>query len=79
MMYLKAVIVGVVTGLLAPVLWVVGSLFLPIAGSMAFSGSGGIGATSVGSGSAMLALLLSFIIGFAWTIRRSQQRQPIPR
>jgi hypothetical protein len=46
---------------------------------MAVSGSGGIGATSVGSGSAMLALLIGFIIGFAWTIRRSRQRQPIPR
>lgn len=73
--YLKAVIVGVVTGLLAAVLYVVGRLFLLLVGSMAFSGSGGIGAVSVGSGSATLVLLIGFIVGFAWTIKRSRQRQ----
>ena len=76
MTYVKAAIVGVLSGLLAAMLWVAGNLFWPLSGSMAFSGSGGIGAVSVGSGSAVLALLIGFVVGFAWTIKRVRQRRP---
>ena len=78
MTYLKAVIVGVVTGLLAAVLWVVGSVLWPLAGVMTLihSGSGGIGTVSVGiDGAVLLVMLLGFIVGFAWTIKRSRERQ----
>ena len=79
MTYLKAIVVGVATGLLAAVLWVVGMLLLPEWLSMAFSGSGGIGAVSVGSGSIALVLIVGFAAGFFWSIRRRKRRaQSLP-
>ncbi len=76
MTYLKAIIVGVATALLAAVLLVVGMFVLPAWLSMAFSGSGGIGAVSVGSGATALVLVLivGFALGFFWTLRRRKRR-----
>jgi hypothetical protein len=77
MTYLKAIVVGVATALLAAVLLVAGMFLLPALLSMAFSsGSGGIGAVSIGSGSAALVLIVGFAVGFFWTIRRRKRRGP---
>jgi hypothetical protein len=78
--YLKAVVVGMGTGMLAAVLWVSGALFLPmyvarlICSLQTNCGAGAVGA-SVGSGSALLVALIGFAIGFWWIIRRARRRQ----
>ncbi len=74
MTYLKAIVVGVATALLATVLLFVGMFVLPAWLSMAFSGSGGIGAVSIGSISVALVLIVGFAVGFFWTIRRRKRR-----
>jgi uncharacterized RDD family membrane protein YckC len=74
MTYLKAIVVGVATALLATVLLFVGMFVLPAWLSMAFGGSGGIGAVSSGSISVALVLIVGFAVGFFWTIRRRKRR-----
>jgi len=74
MTYLKAIVVGVATALAATVLLFVGMFVLPAWLSMAFSGSGGIGAVSIGSTSVGLVLIVGFAAGFFWTLRRRKRR-----
>lgn len=76
MIYVKAAAVGIVTGLLLAVLWTLAALLIPL--SVVFlssSGSGGLGAVSVGSGSTLLAAVVGFALGFAWWVRRSRRRR----
>jgi hypothetical protein len=82
MIFLKALAVGVVSGLLLAVLWVLAALWLPLYLDMFLSywrnEGGGVGASSVGSGSALLAAIIGFAVGFYWTVRRARhQRSPI--
>jgi hypothetical protein len=80
--FLKALAVGVVSGLLLAVLWVLAALWLPLYVDMFLSywrnEGGGVGASSVGSGSALSAAIIGFAVGFYWTVRRARhQRSPI--
>jgi len=75
LIYFKALVVGIAVGLLAAVLWVLGWLFLPLYVESVRAGSGGIGAVSVGSGSALLVAFIGFVIGFCWTIRIARRRR----
>jgi MYXO-CTERM domain-containing protein len=83
MTFFKAILVGVGTALAAAVLLVIATVVLPSWLAASFSGSGGIGAVSVGSGSAALVLLAAFALGFFWTIRKRRRgraagaRQPL--
>jgi hypothetical protein len=79
-MYLKAVAVGVGTGLLALILWVLWELLpLFVESARTWSsevGYGGIGAVSVGlSDSAVLVGFLGFVGGVCWTIWRARRRR----
>jgi hypothetical protein len=75
MMRLRAVAAGFALGLAAAVLWVIGNLEVPlyvarIKCRLDPNCGGGIGASSVGSGSTLLVLLASFAAGYWWTLRR---------
>jgi hypothetical protein len=80
--YLKAVGVGIVTGLLAALLFVVGSFVLTMTlmlyRSSEAAGSAGIGAVSIGFSEPGLVLVLiaavaGFVFGFRRTIRRARR------
>jgi len=68
--------VGAATALLAAVLPVAATILLPTWLAMSFSGSGGIGAVSVGSGAAAMILLVGFASGFFWTVRKRRRARP---
>jgi hypothetical protein len=80
MRYMKATVVGIVSGLLLAILWVLAAIWVPIYAAMFLSqlrheGAGG-GAAYVGSGSVMLAAFVGFAAGFYWTVRRARHRRP---
>ena len=52
------------------------TVLLPTWLAMSFSGSGGIGAVSVGSGAAAVILLVGFASGFFWTVRKRGRARP---
>jgi uncharacterized paraquat-inducible protein A len=83
MAYVKAIVVGVVTGLFTAVLWVFAALILPVwIGSWLASLRGdGVwgGAAVVDSGSMALAALIGFALGFGWTLRRERRRQRLTK
>ena len=75
-LYAKATAIGVLTGLLAPVM--VGTVALVFAGAAA-TGGGGIAGVSAGIAEAVLPTLLllvaaGFVAGFTWTIRKARRR-----
>jgi hypothetical protein len=75
MAYVKGVLVGVAVALLTAVLWIVGSLEIPVYWTelscrLRPDCYGGIGASYVGSGSTLVVALAGFAVGFSWTIRR---------
>ena len=72
MIYLKATAVGIVTALVFGAGWIWAALQIPIWWQMwqARNQGGGIGASSVGSGSVLLAALIGFSVGFFWITRR---------
>jgi hypothetical protein len=78
MLYLKATAAGIVSGLLLATVWLLTALWLPVYFEV-FLGwlrnEGGTGASSVGSGSVLLAAIIGFILGFYWTIHRSRSRR----
>jgi hypothetical protein len=73
MRYFKSIIVGIATAVVASVIWVltvfVLPIFLPFFISR-FTGSGGVSAASVGSGSILAVALVGFLAGFVWNFRR---------
>jgi hypothetical protein len=79
MLYLQAT----ATGAACALLFGLASLGVPIAaawvifflGSRMGSGSGGIGAISVGSEWTLLAAIIGFAGGFYWTLHRARRRQ----
>ena len=72
MTYLKATAVGIITGGLFAVAWLWAALQLPIWWQMwqQRNQGAGTGASSVGSGSVLLAAIIGFILGFYWMVRR---------
>jgi hypothetical protein len=78
MLFLKVLAVGVASGLLLAVLWVLAALWLPLYVDTLLSywrnEGGGVGASSVGSGSALLAAIIGSAAGFYWTIRRTRHQ-----
>ena len=67
-MYLKCALVGLVSGTVLAILWIVAHLVLPLL-KMWTSEQGGLGSTSVGSGSTLLVWLIGFALGF-WLMWR---------
>jgi len=77
MRYVTASAVGLAAALVAATLWVVGSVFVPIYGSMLvarFTGEGGAVGAVVGSGSVLLVAAIAFAGGFFWSMRRTKRR-----
>jgi type II secretory pathway component PulF len=76
MMYLKSILVGIVGAVAASMLWILTVFVVPLLIQFSMSrdtGSGGIGAVSVGvldSGLVLAAALVGFAIGFFWEHRR---------
>jgi hypothetical protein len=70
--YLKATAVGIVTAIIFGAGWTWAALQLPIWWQMwqQRNQGAGLGASSVGSGSVLLAALIGFMLGFSWTMRR---------
>ena len=79
MVYVQSIFVGLVAAILATVFVIIGggivsalSLAAQVAGS---TGSGGIGAVSVGIPMAALIFApLAFVAGFWWQLRRARRR-----
>jgi hypothetical protein len=71
--YLKPVLVGIAAALLAPVLWILGKLVVPVTAVWLESENMGAGAIhlSVGSGELFIAAIVGFVGGFAWQRRRA--------
>ena len=76
MMYLKSILVGIVGAVAASMLWILTVFVIPLLILLFMSrdtGSGGIGAVSVGvpdSGLVLAPALVGFAIGFFWEYRR---------
>jgi hypothetical protein len=76
MRYLTAAGFGLLTALATAIVWILVRIVLPVAVPIFLSwtdtiqsGSGGAGAV-IGSGSILIAALLGFVGGCAWTLRR---------
>ena len=77
MRYVKAVAIGVATGIGITIVWIVATLLLPIAIQLIRlrdAGSGGIGAVSGSIIAPELVFALGFILGFALSLRRSRRK-----
>jgi hypothetical protein len=72
MTYLKAIAVGIVTAIIFGAGWTWAALQLPIWWQMwqQRNEGAGVGASSVGSGSVLLAASIGFMLGFSWIMRR---------
>ena len=78
MIYLQSILVGLITAVVASLLWIVAVFVLPIVIPFLISritNSGGVGFASVGSGSILAAGLVGFVIGFYWQFRRLSKRR----
>ena len=73
MIWMKSILTGVITALLTVVAIVLATTVWFISISRG-SGSGGIGAVSVGVAELLLLPLLAFALGFFWMFRRQQRR-----
>jgi len=73
--YLKAVAVGLGTGILAAVLWIVLTVILPVEIQMAqhAKGYGGVGAVTFNSIVPEAVFLLGFVLGCTGSLRRSRR------
>lgn len=65
MLYLKAIGVGVLVGLLSAVLWVVGILYWAKIYVLDIH-------LSVNAGPMLLVALVGFVVGFLWTVQRAR-------
>jgi len=73
MTYLKCALAGIVTGVMAGVLWVVLSAFAAFH-SVASSGAGGLGAVSFGLAEMLIPGGVGFLLGFYLMLRRQRAR-----
>jgi len=82
MIYVKAAAVGLVSGLLLAVVWVLGALWLPIYWQMLLSyvrnEGGGVGGSVVSSESALFVALVGCTPVFYLNIRRARRRPLLP-
>jgi hypothetical protein len=69
MIYLKAAAVGLASAVIFAVGWFWAAIYLPAWWDIWHQPGGGIGASSVGSGSALVAAIIVFALGFSWTAR----------
>jgi hypothetical protein len=69
--YLKATAMGLVSAVLFAAVWMWAALWIPIWWQMWLTRNegGGVGASSVGSGSVLLAAIIGFALGFFWLAR----------
>ena len=82
MRYFTSIMVGVAAAVVASVIWVLAVLIVPVELLFLISrytGSGGIGAASVGSGSILVVALVGFVGGFVWKFRRASRLGAHPR
>jgi len=78
MTYVKAALIGLLAGVAAAVLWAAAVLFTPLFFLMAeirSTGSGGLGAVSLGLGSVLPAFVLGFVLAFWLSVRRARRRR----
>jgi len=78
MIYVKATAIGIVSGLILAIVWVLAAVSLPILSGIflaSLKNDGGVAASYVDSSSALLAAFIGFVAGFLWTMRRARQRQ----
>jgi hypothetical protein len=77
MIYLKSFLVGIVAAFVTSAVWIVVAFVIPVVGPFLvakWSGDYGGGSLAViGSGSILVAALVGFAAGFAWTLRRGRQ------
>jgi hypothetical protein len=77
MIYLKSFVVGIVAAIVTSAIWIVGSFVIPVFGpSLLARWSGDYSGGSVAvisSGSILVAALIGFAAGFAWTLLRGRQ------
>jgi hypothetical protein len=81
MTYRRPAIVGIATAFVAPVVWLVSKLALPIAFQLIAArraGSGGIGFVSVDLAELLVVAVVGFIAGFAWQLRRTKRSRLAP-
>jgi hypothetical protein len=77
MIYVKSVLFGTGAAIVAAILWILTVFVLPIVVPFALSGvtgTGGMSAASIGSGSILAAALVGFVAGFYWKFRRLSRR-----
>ena len=67
--YLKCALVGIASGTVLVILWIVARLFLTLLGIWS-KDEGGLGAASVGSRSILIVWLIGFAAGFWLMFRR---------
>ena len=72
--YLKAALIGLLTAIVAAIAWSVISLSLAFHSAISQTGSGGLGAVSIGVSESMPAAVLGFVLGFMASVRRSRKR-----
>ena len=75
MRYLKALAIGVGTGIVAAAVWIVLTVVVPVAiqfGRQANRGAGLV-AFSAGLAEPTFIFLVGFILGFYWSLRRSRR------
>jgi hypothetical protein len=68
-MYVKCVLVGLISGTVAATLWVAACVFLPF-WRIWLKGEGGLGAASISDVSIGLVWLMGFAVGFWLMLRR---------
>ena len=70
MVYLKSFLFGIAGAVVAVVLWFIGAFVLPMYAPYVVGrimGTGGVASAYITSDSLLVAALIGFVIGFAWT------------
>ena len=79
MTYLKCVLAGLGLAFVAPVVWIGAALFLPFGiGAIPSTGSGGLGAVSIGIESVLMLVAVGFALGF-WLMWRRERRKRVSK
>ncbi len=82
MVYVKSVLVGIVAGVVAAVIWILAVFVLPVGlpfllRQVIDDGTGGVGASyaTISSASITGVALVGFLVGFFWRLRRSPKTE----
>ena len=79
MIYLKGVVAGMVTALVASVIYILAVFVLPLLLPFVLSriaGTGGAATASVSEGPVLGIAIIAFAVGFYWQFRRGSQARP---